>query len=174
VPQPVLCVASAVAALVLKVFLSRLAPGKGGLAVSGTIAYLVSLYFWAAARFNPLAIIFVPAFHSLQYLVIVWRFEKNRAAISTEEGGSAPGTGQARWPVMRFAVVAFVLGLSGFYWLPRLFDQAVSYNVDVFGPTAFMFMFWIFINIHHYFMDNVIWRRENPDTARFLFGAKKK
>lgn len=178
VPQPALWAASAVAALTttltLKVFLTRLAPGKGGLPVSGTVAYLVSLYFWALARFNPLAIIFVPAFHSLQYLVIVWRFETNRAAISAEEGGSAPAAGAARWPVMRFAIVAFVLGLSGFYWLPRLFDQVVSYDTDVFGPAAFMFMFWIFINIHHYFVDNVIWRRENPDTARFLFGAKKK
>jgi len=25
----------------------------------------------------------------------------------------------------------------------------------------------VFVNIHHYFMDNVIWRRDNPDM-RFL------
>jgi hypothetical protein len=31
-------------------------------------------------------------------------------------------------------------------------------------------MFWIFINVHHYFLDNVMWRRENPDTGKYLFG----
>jgi len=28
------------------------------------------------------------------------------------------------------------------------------------------------VNIHHYFMDHVIWRRDNPDT-RFLRGATR-
>ena len=27
----------------------------------------------------------------------------------------------------------------------------------------------LFINVHHYFLDSVMWRRENPDTRRFLF-----
>jgi hypothetical protein len=35
------------------------------------------------------------------------------------------------------------------------------------GLTPFVAAFSTFINIHHYFMDHVIWRRENPDT-RFL------
>jgi len=30
-------------------------------------------------------------------------------------------------------------------------------------------MFWVFINIHHYFIDNVIWRRENTDVSKYLF-----
>ena len=33
----------------------------------------------------------------------------------------------------------------------------------------FLFVFWIFINVHHYFLDNVMWRRENPDTKKYLF-----
>ena len=27
------------------------------------------------------------------------------------------------------------------------------------------------INIHHYFIDNVIWRRDNPEMKSHLFGA---
>ena len=30
---------------------------------------------------------------------------------------------------------------------------------------------WTFINLHHYFIDSVTWRRENPETRRHLFGA---
>jgi hypothetical protein len=35
------------------------------------------------------------------------------------------------------------------------------------GPTPYLAVIGTFVNIHHYFMDHVIWRRENPDT-RFL------
>jgi hypothetical protein len=30
-------------------------------------------------------------------------------------------------------------------------------------------MFYIFINIHHYFLDNVMWRRGNPDVQQHIF-----
>jgi len=63
------------------------------------------------------------------------------------------------------------LGFFSFWTLPRLLDSSISYNQTIFGGTMFMFIFWIFLNIHHYFIDNVIWRRENPDTKRFLFGS---
>jgi hypothetical protein len=28
---------------------------------------------------------------------------------------------------------------------------------------------WIFINVHHYFIDNVLWRQGNPKVKQFLF-----
>jgi hypothetical protein len=159
--------------LTFRVFALRLRPGGGGLPWTGTVAYLTSLYFWALARFHPMALLFVPAFHSLQYLVIVWRAEKNRADLADEGGPDASGKRMLP-PIATFMLTAFLLGLAGFWWLPRLFDRVVSYDTETFGGTMFMFMFWIFINIHHYFMDNVIWRRENPDTARSLFGMGDK
>jgi hypothetical protein len=39
----------------------------------------------------------------------------------------------------------------------------------VLGSTLFLFTFWIFINIHHYFLDNVMWRRGNPEVSKYLF-----
>lgn len=36
----------------------------------------------------------------------------------------------------------------------------------------FLFVFWIFINVHHYFLDNVIWRAENPETRQHLFAHR--
>lgn len=159
--------------LTFRVFALRLSSGAG-LPWTGVVAYLTSLYFWALARFHPMALIFVPAFHSLQYLVIVWRAEKNRADLAADE--RAPDVQDKRMlpPIVTFMLWAFLLGLAGFWWLPQLFDNIVSYDTEIFGGTMFMFMFWIFINIHHYFMDNVIWRRENPDTARALFAMNRK
>jgi hypothetical protein len=29
---------------------------------------------------------------------------------------------------------------------------------------------WLFINIHHYLLDNVMWRKGNPSVAKHLFG----
>ena len=34
----------------------------------------------------------------------------------------------------------------------------------------FTCMVSIFIDIHHYFLDNVMWRKDNPDVSRHLFG----
>ena len=44
-------------------------------------------------------------------------------------------------------------------------------NKRAFGPSLFLFMFYIFINIHHYFLDNVMWRRGNPDVQQYIFSA---
>ena len=178
VPEGVLWIAGLLVAvttlLTFRVFALRLGPSGGGLPWTGVVAYLTSLYFWALARFHPMALMFVPAFHSLQYLVIVWRSEKNRADVAADERGPDVSGRRMLSPIAMFMLSAFLLGLAGFWWLPRLFDGVVSYDTETFGGTMFMFMFWIFINIHHYFMDNVIWRRENPDTARSLFGMNKK
>jgi hypothetical protein len=32
------------------------------------------------------------------------------------------------------------------------------------GETPYLAAVFVFVNIHHYFMDYVIWRRDNPDT----------
>jgi hypothetical protein len=177
VPAGVLVLAGVVVAvttlLTFWAFARRLAGGRG-LPWAGVVAYLTSLYFWALARFNPMALLFVPAFHSLQYLVIVWRAEHNRAALIADDRRSELHGKRLLSPVATFMIAAFLLGLAGFWWLPQLFDRVVAYDNETFGGTMFMFMFWIFINIHHYFMDNVIWRRENPDTARALFGMAGK
>ncbi len=39
---------------------------------------------------------------------------------------------------------------------------------DALGPPPFFAVFFVIVNLHHYFMDHVIWRRENPDTQYLL------
>jgi hypothetical protein len=139
---------------------------------NGLVAYSVSLYVWLIpARINPLLLLCVPAFHSLQYLVVVWRYQLNRVRTApdamTRPGRLLPSMGSLR--LVLFLVLGILLGWLGFWGLPAWLNDAIPYDRSIFGTTAFLFAFWIFINIHHYFLDNVMWRRENPETRHFLF-----
>ena len=58
-------------------------------------------------------------------------------------------------------------------YLPRSFDSFMPYDRHLLGPSLFLFAFYIFINIHHYFLDNVMWRRGNPDVQQYLFAKSR-
>lgn len=150
---------------------------KGALPVNGVIAYTVSLYPWLLLiKLNPLWALVVPALHSLQYLAVVWRFQFNyeHAKLGAPDYktdsvvrrifGSHP-LGQ----IARFVLAGTVLGYAGFWFLPTLLGTMIPHDETLFGATLFLFVGWVFINIHHYFMDNVMWRRDNPDTKLYLF-----
>jgi hypothetical protein len=142
---------------------------------NGLLAYAVSLYAWLLfARVNPLFLAFVPAFHSLQYLVVVWRYQLNRTQAEPDAGMRPgrllPSVGSLRLAL--FLALGILLGWLGFWGLPLWLNDTVAYDRAIFGPAVFLFVIWIFINIHHYFLDNVMWRRENPETRRFLFGTR--
>lgn len=148
---------------------------RGRLPWNGIVGYVVSLYGWLIlARINPLFTLFVPAFHSLQYLVVVWRYQLNRTRAQTDArsrpNGLLPSVGLLR--NLLFLVLGVLLGYLAFWGLPEWLNANVGYDRSLFGPSVFLFVAWIFINIHHYFLDNVMWRRENPETRRYLFGAK--
>ena len=149
---------------------------RSPLPLNGLIAYFTSVYIWMALRLDPFFLFLVPLFHSLQYLVVVWRYQYNKTRFSPlnnppQETDKHDSSSTTLWRFVRFVAVGVALGYLGFWAIPQFLDSTISYNQTVFGGTMFMFIFWIFINIHHYFIDNVIWRRENPDTRRFLFGS---
>ena len=144
--------------------------GGNSLPFSGLVAYFTSVYIWMALRLDPFLLFFVPVFHSLQYLIVVWRYQYNKTHFSPENRKDASSSINLR-KFVRFVAIGLAFGYLGFWAAPQFFDSTIPYNETVFGGTMFMFIFWIFINIHHYFIDNVIWRRENPETKRFLFGS---
>ena len=180
VPKPIvwgaaaLAIVSSIASLVVLFFRWR---ASGGLPWNGVLAYSVSLYLWLLfVQVDPLWLLVVPALHSLQYLVVVWRFELNY------EAGREGASERQAMPVIErifgsrslqnvalFVIAGLILGYLGFWGIPKFLDKVVPYDRQVFGGTMFLFVFWIFINVHHYFLDNVMWRRENPDTRRYLF-----
>lgn len=146
--------------------------------VNGTMSYLITLYAWMVfVRIDPLFLLIVPALHSLQYLVVVWRYQLNIEHDKPDAGQplgarmSGRFLGMPRW-VNRFAgfvITGIVLGFVAFWGGPILLDAVVPYDKAVFGGTMFLFVCWVFVNVHHYFLDNVMWRRENPETGKYLF-----
>lgn len=144
---------------------------------NGITAYLASVYLWMMfVRVDPVMIFIVPALHSLQYLYIVFRYQSNwerskqdAAQIPERLFDFVPLPTTASKRLVIFTLLGFLLGFAGFWAIPVVLDQIVPYDHTVFGNTLFIFVFWIFINVHHYFLDNATWQRQNPDVAAHLF-----
>ena len=180
IPTPAfqaVCVVAALTTLATLYLLAKQWRDNGGkLPWNGVISYLATLYLWVIfVRINPLFLAVVPTFHSLQYLAIVWRFQLN--AEPTREAQPARDWWQATkhyfstnaWGQLGlFVALGIALGYLGFEAAPRWLDSVGGYNREVFGSYLFMFIFSIFINVHHYFLDNVMWRRENPQMKLLL------
>jgi len=151
---------------------------KGRPPVNGLIAYVASLYMWLLfVRVDPVWALMVPALHSLQYLVVVWRFqlnyEKAQLADPSYKAGSIARRLMGSKASRHFGLWALgggILGFLGFWGLPIAAAAFLPFYREVLPITLFLFVFGVFINVHHYFLDNVMWRRGNPDTRRYLFG----
>ena len=132
---------------------------------------LLTVWSWTIfSSLDPLVRYVIPALHSVQYLYFVWLMKRNEA--HAQAGPPTFGRPVAvRLGVL--AISALALGWLLFRGIPTFFDTAFVKHgkngipLDALGDTPFFAAFFVVVNIHHYFMDHVIWRRENPDT-RFL------
>jgi hypothetical protein len=107
----------------------------------------------------------IPALHSLQYLYFVWLLKRNEAG--AHEG--PPSFGRPVATVLgAWAAAAIGLGLVLFHLLPSALDSALvdrhAARFSDLGPTPYFAALFAVVNLHHYFMDFVLWRRENPET----------
>lgn len=133
--------------------------------------YVMSLWLWTVySSFDPLMAYVIPGLHSLQYLYFVYLLKKNEARAEQGEPKFGRPVG-ARLAVL--AISSIVLGYLILTGIPNFLDEtlmgthAESAPAGPLGATPFLAAFVVFVNIHHYFMDHVIWRRENPET-KFL------
>jgi len=181
IPTPLYVASIVIATLttvaVLFVLIQRWREARGALPWNGVIAYLTTLYLWVIfVRVNPLVLAVVPTFHSLQYLAVVWRYQINAGSQAQKPVRSSimsrvlPAGVWAGLAI--FIALGILLGFLGFMGVPRFIDYVLPYDKRVFGPSLFLFMFYIFINVHHYFLDNVMWRRGNPDVQQYIFAAR--
>lgn len=127
---------------------------------------LVSIWVWSIySAADPLVRYVIPALHSVQYLYFVWLMRRNEA----RERQSAFGASVASRLVV-LALSAIALGWLLFHGAPAVVDGALSNRgrpPGLLGATPALAAFYVFVNVHHYVMDTVIWRRDNPDT-RYL------
>lgn len=135
--------------------------------------FLITIWLWTVfSSVDPLMLYLIPALHSVQYLYVVWLLKRNEA----REAEGPPLFG--RPTALRLGILAasaVALGWVLFRGGPAFLDGAfVMTSIPGersagLGDTPYFAAIFVFVNIHHYFMDYVIWRRENPET-RYLRG----
>ena len=129
-----------------------------------------SIYAWyIPVVYHPSYFYMIPFFHSLQYLLFAFTYVKNRFHSKIPHSDPINDRKRLVWGIGIYVLGSLVLGAAFFEFIPKYLDQSVAYNKSAFGPELFMFIFIIFINIHHYFIDFAIWRRGNENVRRYLF-----
>ena len=118
-------------------------------------------------KVHPLWLWMVPAVHSLQYLLFATAYARNERATHQ----ASKERRRFRHSFAAFVGLGVVIGAAQFDWIPRLLDAVVDPANKLHVATLFLALSHLFINIHHYFLDNVIWRKENPEVGRYLFGT---
>src|SRR5439155_12757290 len=112
----------------------------------------------------PKAIFWIQIAHALQYLAFPLRVEINRTSAD-------PATSPRRFAMHMVVYGAGLLVLS-FLVAQVVPAGAMSAVANIFGEEpgkAAPILILMFINIHHYFTDGVIWHISNPDVRRDLF-----
>jgi hypothetical protein len=99
---------------------------------------------------------FVPFFHSLQYLLIVWSMQLKERA---DRSGATPSRAFVFRESVHWGLVNFWGGAALFWILPRagqLFGHPLDFSEPVIIAAG---------QIHHFFVDGVIWKLRNPNVA---------
>jgi hypothetical protein len=132
------------------------------------VAYLTSIWLWTIyADIDPLVRYATPALHSVQYLFMVHMLKRNEGR---EKEGPPHFAAAATTRLGLLTAGALALGFALFHGIPQTLDAILTSKRDpssALGPTPYFAALYASVNLHHYFMDAVIWRRENPMT-RYL------
>jgi hypothetical protein len=132
-------------------------------------AALLSIYIWYIPGFyHKHYFLMIPFFHSLQYLLFSGTFAKNKALEESKVHSDGP---VQRAHFLKswggFCLLSITTGFLAWHFIPNTLDAHMKVS-NVLGPTLFMFSFQIFLNIHHYLIDNVIWRSSNQQMKKYL------
>lgn len=127
------------------------------------VAWAALFVWYAMMARDPRALFWVQLAHALQYLAFPLRVEMNNAA------RSAPSRARFMLHMATYALVLLGLSLAIVGYVPA---TAMGVVGDVFSEDprwAAPILILLFINIHHYFTDGVIWKISNPEVRKELF-----
>ena len=138
---------------------------------SSVMAYATIYLFLHPLATHPMYAHMAPFFHSLQYLLFVYAYRRNKIEDEIEDVPAIEARSKRVIGIGGFFVGSIVLGALAFTIVPGFFDMSPLINRALFGATPFVFFATVLINIHHYFIDNVIWKGSNPEIREHLFRA---
>lgn len=153
---------------------------KKGLSLNAVMGYVAAIYLWVMLPYMNMAFyVFIPMFHSLQYLPFVYKFKKSEfmRARHAPEGDARKTHRRALAWLLLFTAAGFALGALFFDTIPKYADAHIwsldgnpMSFIDL-DPQFFLISFIVFINVHHFFIDSAFWRRDNKDVQQYLFRA---
>ncbi len=125
------------------------------------LAPLVAFYIWWVPLFpqKEFYLMLVPFFHSLQYLPFAWRMES--AHLQTKN--------KPQWSFTLRLVTLLLVGFLAFEAIPSLLESNISSGLE--QPVFFMLAAVVFINVHHFFLDSVLWRFQDAEVRAVLLSA---
>jgi len=128
------------------------------------VAWVAIFVWYAVMARDPKALFWIQIAHALQYLAFPIRVELNRTT-------AAPKHSPGRIALHMALYGVALLGVS--YVVAQIVPgTAMGIVGDVFGEEpsrAAPVLILMFINIHHYFTDGVIWKISNPEVRKELF-----
>lgn len=137
---------------------------------SSALIGLLSLYAWYVPAFShPHFAYMIPFFHSIQYLVFVWFFKRNQVNDQISKLPLDQKKQAWAFKFIGFLIMSLVLGASAFEFVPKALDAHYKLSNSQMGSSPYLVCFLLFINIHHYFIDNAIWKSSNPEIKKYLF-----
>lgn len=140
---------------------------EGKLPTPASVISVATIYVWfIPAMSHPVFAHMIPMFHSLQYLLFVYAFRSNKAKAAAGDMSTPTGRTNYLMGLWGYLALSIVLGALAFKLVPEFLD---TQQISSLGPMPAVFFATIFINIHHYFIDNVIWRGDNEQMRQHLF-----
>lgn len=128
------------------------------------VAWIAIFVWYAIMARDPKALFWVQIAHAIQYLAFPVRMELNHSAAEPRSSPSRVAMHMLLYAVSLLAVSVIV-------------GQVVPMSLmgiigDAFGEEparAAPILILMFINIHHYFTDGVLWKISNPEVRKQLF-----
>jgi hypothetical protein len=128
------------------------------------VAWMALFVWYAVMARDPKALFWIQIAHAIQYLAFPIRVEINRTRSAAAQSAARFGSHMVLYAVALIAI-SFVVGKV----VP---GRAMDVFADVFGEEpgrVAPILVLVFVNIHHYFTDGVIWKISNPEVRKELF-----
>ena len=157
-PLAGLVIATGLALAVYRVGYANYAAGRH-LPSANFLVPMAALYIWwlPVTRQVEFYFFMAPLFHAVQYLPFVYRVENSRRRAA----------GASHAALVAVAASVILAGWLAFEAAPGAADAWLD-TLPRLGISFFVIAAMLFINIHHYFIDNVIWRFGDPDVRTHL------
>ncbi|MEP6763543.1 MAG: hypothetical protein ABJB66_04485 [Gemmatimonadaceae bacterium] len=128
------------------------------------VAWLAIFTWYAVMARDPKALFWVQIAHAMQYLIFPVRVELNSTASSGKRS-----TARVAAHMAAYGVVLLVVSVVVAQVVPASLMGIIGNTFGEEPGRAAPILILMFINIHHYFTDGVLWKISNPAVRKQLF-----